>query len=61
VDCDLILVLDRGKVMDVAPHSVLVERCAVYRQLWAQQNRHLDPQTQGPRHATVAPTLLQGD
>jgi ATP-binding cassette subfamily B protein len=58
VDCDQILVLDRGKVMDVAPHTVLLERCAVYRQLWAQQNRHLDKQ--GPRHAP-APTLLQGD
>jgi len=58
VDCDQILVLDRGKVMDMAPHAVLLERCAVYRQLWAQQNRHLD--SQGPRHAP-SPTLLQGD
>jgi ATP-binding cassette subfamily B protein len=57
VNCDQILVLDKGKVMDIAPHSVLLERCSVYRQLWAQQNRHLEPQ--GPRHAP-APTLLQG-
>ena len=59
VDCDQIMVLDKGKVMDVAPHNVLLERCTVYRQLWAQQNRHLD--SQGQRHAALAPTLLQGD
>jgi subfamily B ATP-binding cassette protein HlyB/CyaB len=58
-ECDQTLVLDKGKVMDIAPHRVLLERCLVYRQLWAQQNRHLD--SQGPRHATLAPTLVQGD
>jgi len=58
-ECDQILVLEKGKVMDIAPHRVLLERCAVYRQLWAQQNRHLD--SQGPRHAALAPTLVQGD
>jgi len=58
-ECDQTLVLDKGKVMDIAPHRVLLERCTVYRQLWAQQNRHLD--SQGPRHAALAPTLIQGD
>ncbi|MEO8715320.1 MAG: peptidase domain-containing ABC transporter [Acetobacteraceae bacterium] len=58
-ECDQILVLDKGKVMDVAPHRTLLERCSVYRQLWAQQNRHLDPH--GSRHAALAPTLVQGD
>jgi len=59
VDCDQILVLERGKVMDMAPHRTLLERCSVYRLLWAQQNRHLD--SQGPRHAALTPTLVQGD
>jgi ATP-binding cassette subfamily B protein len=59
VDCDQILVMEKGKVADMAPHHVLVERCAVYRRLWAQQNRHID--NQGPRHAALAPTLAQGD
>lgn len=59
IDCDQILVLDQGKLVDIGPHAVLVERCTVYRQLWAQQNRHLD--SQGPRHAAITPTLLQGD
>ena len=44
VECDQILVLDQGKVMDIGPHGALVERCTIYRQLWAQQNRHLDGQ-----------------
>jgi ATP-binding cassette subfamily B protein len=59
IDCDQILVLDQGQLVDIGPHAVLVERCTVYRQLWAQQNRHLD--SQGPRHAAITPTLLQGD
>ena len=58
-ECDQILVLEKGKVEDIAPHRVLLERCTVYRQLWAQQNRHLD--SQGPRHAALAPTLVQRD
>jgi ATP-binding cassette subfamily B protein len=59
VDCDQILVMEKGKVADLAPHNVLLERCSVYRRLWAQQNRHLD--SQGPRHAALAPSLAQGD
>ncbi len=58
-ECDQTLVLEQGKVMDIAPHRVLVERCSVYRQLWAQQNRHMEPQA--ARHAALAPTLVQGD
>ena len=42
VDCDQILVLDKGTVADIGPHSELLERCAIYRQLWQQQNRHMD-------------------
>ena len=59
VECDQIMVLDKGKVMDIAPHEKLLERCTVYRQLWAQQNRHMDKQ--GPRHAAIAPNLLHGN
>lgn len=58
-ECDQIMVLEKGKVQDVAPHQVLLERCLVYRQLWAQQTRFMD--SQGPRHAVIAPTLVQGD
>ncbi|WP_284258159.1 peptidase domain-containing ABC transporter [Acidocella aquatica] len=56
IDCDLIMVLDRGRTMDIGTHHELVERCAIYRHLWLQQNRHLDPQ--GKTHAAAPkPTL----
>jgi ATP-binding cassette subfamily B protein len=58
-ECDQILVLEKGKVMDIAPHRVLLERCSVYRQLWAQQNRHME--SQGSRHAALAPALVPGN
>ena len=54
-ECDQILVMDQGKVLDVAPHSALLERCGVYRQLWFQQNRHLDGRH--GRLAAVPPRL----
>jgi ABC-type multidrug transport system fused ATPase/permease subunit len=55
VNCDLIMVLERGQMLDVAPHDVLVERCSTYRTLWNQQNRHIAA-------AQVAtPALTQGE
>ena len=48
-ECDQILVLEKGRIADIAPHLVLVERCTVYRQLWAQQNRHLEPRAADSR------------
>jgi HlyB family type I secretion system ABC transporter len=59
LDCDMIMVLERGRTVDIGPHKDLVERCAIYRHLWLQQNRHLDPQ--GRQHAAPTPTLAQGD
>jgi ATP-binding cassette subfamily B protein len=41
VASDAILVLERGVVADFAPHSVLLERCEIYRHLWQQQTRHV--------------------
>ena len=59
VECDQILVLDKGMVVDMAPHRTLLERCAIYRLLWAQQNRHMD---NGPgRGGQFVPVLAQGD
>ena len=52
IDCDQILVLENGRAVDVAPHRLLLERCGIYRQLWTQQNRHL--QNQGLRHAKAS-------
>jgi ABC-type bacteriocin/lantibiotic exporter with double-glycine peptidase domain len=58
-ECDQILVLDKGRVLDMAPHLVLVERCSVYRQLWLQQNRHLE--SAAARGGVPTPVLAQGD
>jgi ATP-binding cassette subfamily B protein len=58
-ECDQILVMEEGRVVDVAPHAQLLERCSIYRQLWAQQHRHLE--TRGPRPGVVSPQLVQGD
>jgi len=50
-ECDQILVMENGKMVDIAPHATLLDRCPIYRQLWIQQNRHMDPgaRTGGPR------------
>ena len=59
VDCNLILVMDKGTVVDLAPHRVLLERCAIYKMLWSQQNRHLDGAVGRP--PPLVPVLAQGD
>ncbi|WP_237152754.1 peptidase domain-containing ABC transporter [Oryzibacter oryziterrae] len=41
VDCDQILVLDKGRLKDHGRHAELLTRCDDYRHLWMQQNRHL--------------------
>jgi len=41
VDCDQILVLDRGQLKDSGTHHDLLRRSGDYRHLWNQQNRHL--------------------
>jgi ATP-binding cassette subfamily B protein len=51
------MILDEGRLIDMAPHGTLLERCSLYRQLWAQQHCHLD--SQGPFHAALAPTLVE--
>jgi HlyB family type I secretion system ABC transporter len=50
VDCDQILVMDKGAAVDIGPHAELLDRCAIYRQLWAQQHRHIEG---GARLATL--------
>ena len=40
VMADAILVLEQGRVLDFAPHAVLMERCETYRRLWHRQTRH---------------------
>ncbi|MDR3571109.1 MAG: peptidase domain-containing ABC transporter [Candidatus Pacebacteria bacterium] len=42
VNSDAILVLERGKLLDMAKHEELLERCEVYSSLWHQQNSHIE-------------------
>ncbi len=57
MDCHQIMVMDRGKVVDIGPHDELVERCAIYRHLWMQQNRHMDAALE---RTAAAAALTQG-
>ncbi|MBP9183282.1 MAG: peptidase domain-containing ABC transporter [Fuscovulum sp.] len=41
VRADRIVVMDQGRVLDIAPHAELLARCDVYRQLWAAQTEHM--------------------
>jgi ATP-binding cassette subfamily B protein len=41
VQSDRILVLERSRIVDFAPHAELVERCEPYRSLWFQQTQHV--------------------
>jgi ATP-binding cassette, subfamily B, bacterial HlyB/CyaB len=41
VNSDAILVLERGKVLDIGRHADLLDRCEIYSGLWHQQNRHI--------------------
>ena len=58
LDCHQILVMDKGTVVDMAPHKILLERCTIYRALWAQQNRHME---MGNRPTPLVPVSAQGD
>jgi ATP-binding cassette subfamily B protein len=41
VNSDRILVLDKGKVVAMAPHQELLESCEIYAHLWKQQTRDI--------------------
>jgi ATP-binding cassette subfamily B protein len=52
---DAILVLEGGRFYDLGRHEELIERCDIYRSLWYQQNKHLDPNARARRPALPAP------
>lgn len=49
-DCDQILVMDKGRLIDAGRHDDLLDRCDVYSHLWYQQNRHLAAGTKNDAH-----------
>jgi ATP-binding cassette subfamily B protein len=55
VDCDAILVLNRGTVDDIGRHEELLARNEIYGSLWHQQNSHA---TRRPRPNYGGPTLV---
>ena len=55
VESDAILVLERGRVYDLGTHEELLRRCDIYKHMWYQQNRHLDP-----RAADMPLTVTRG-
>jgi ATP-binding cassette subfamily B protein len=40
-DANQILVIDRGRIVDVDRHDRLLAQCMIYRHLWNQQTRHV--------------------
>jgi ATP-binding cassette subfamily B protein len=37
--CDVVLVLDEGRLVDSGPHSELIERPGIYRETWLVQSQ----------------------
>jgi ABC-type multidrug transport system fused ATPase/permease subunit len=44
---DSIVVMDQGRIVDVAPHTVLLERSPLYRKLYEMQFHHEAPAAVG--------------
>src|SRR4051794_20874295 len=40
-EANAILVIDRGRIVDVDRHEKLLSKCTTYRQLWNQQTKHV--------------------
>jgi ABC-type multidrug transport system fused ATPase/permease subunit len=55
VDADVIVVLDRGKIVEVGSHAELVKRAGVYSQLFNEQTRKL---RLTPEHTARTPGSL---
>jgi ATP-binding cassette, subfamily B, bacterial HlyB/CyaB len=55
---DAILVLERGRFYDLGRHEELVVSCDIYRSLWSQQNRHLQPEARDARTAIQSPQAV---
>ena len=41
VNCNKIAFFERGRIIDAAPHTELLQRCAPYEHLWRQQTKYL--------------------
>ncbi len=41
ISCDNIMVMERGRLVDMGTHRELLRRCQIYNHLWNQQNRNI--------------------
>ena len=39
MDCDMIVIMDNGKIADKGTHSELMERCDIYREIYEEQTK----------------------
>jgi ATP-binding cassette, subfamily B, bacterial HlyB/CyaB len=58
VNCDAILVLNRGVIDDIGRHEELLERNEIYSSLWHQQNSHVMAPPRRGRAGYGGPTLV---
>ena len=56
VPADAILVMEQGGVYDIGRHEELLLRCDIYKHMWHQQNRHVEPQNKHGSLAIVSST-----
>ena len=41
MDCDRIIVMDKGTISDVGTHAELMERSEIYREVFRSQNKEV--------------------
>lgn len=51
-NCSKILIMNEGKFIDLGSHDELMPRCAIYRDLWLRQNKHLLVQRDNQKQLT---------
>ncbi len=58
VTADAIMVLERGRIMDIGKHEELLERSDIYSGLWHTQNRHVAAPTSRREKPSGGPRLV---
>jgi subfamily B ATP-binding cassette protein MsbA len=58
---DLILVLDKGRLVQTGTHDQLIASGGLYRQLWELQNRHERRRADFEHDAAAVPGALEPD
>ncbi|CAM8984046.1 unnamed protein product [Rhodiola kirilowii] len=56
MQCDEIIVLEKGKVVEQGPHDVLLSKAGRYAQLWRQQNNNAEGTDAASKHEVLLPS-----